>query len=157
MTPAARRRSRRCAHIILADIVIITALTVLLRYTMFGKSVTAIGDNEEVAKIVGINTRKVIGVVFFIGAAIAGLAGISVGFDTGIQPAMGLSLLLKGIAASIIGGVGNVYGGVLGAFLIGFVENFGIWQISGEWKDAIAFALLILFLVFRPQGIFGKR
>ena len=69
---------------------------------------------------------------------------------------MGLSLLLKGVIASIVGGIGNIYGGVLGAFLLGFVENFGIWKISGEWKDVIAFALLIVFLIFRPKGIMNK-
>ncbi|MDO8655872.1 MAG: TIGR01841 family phasin, partial [Nanoarchaeota archaeon] len=111
---------------------------------------------EEVSKIVGINTSKIIGRVFFIGSAIAGLAGILIGFDTGIEPTMGLSLLLKGVIASIIGGIGNVYGGVLGAFLLGFIENFGIWKISGEWKDAIAFGVLIIFLLFRPQGILRK-
>jgi len=79
-----------------------------------------------------------------------------VGFDTGIEPTMGLSLFLKGVIAAIIGGIGSIYGAVLGAFLLGFAENFGIWKISGEWKDAIAFALLIAFLLFRPKGIIRK-
>jgi branched-chain amino acid transport system permease protein len=136
------------------SIMIIMAL--VLKFTLFGKAVKAVGDDEEVSKIVGINTRKIIGKVFFIGSAIGGLAGALVGFDTGIEPTMGLSLLLKGVIASIIGGIGNVYGGVLGAFLIAFIENFGIWKISGEWKDAIAFGVLILFLIFRPQGILKK-
>jgi len=131
-------------------------LAALLKYTMFGKAVKAIGDDEDVAKIVGINTDKVIGYVFFIGSAIAGLAGILVGFDTGIEPTMGLPLLLKGIIASVIGGIGSLGGGMLGAFLLGFIENFGIWKISGEWKDAVAFLLLILFLIFRPTGIVKK-
>lgn len=137
-------------------IFIMLGLALLLKFTRFGKAVRAISDDEEVSKIVGINTNKIIGRVFFLGSAIAGLSGILVGFDTGIEPAMGLSLLLKGVVASIIGGIGNVYGGVLGAFLLGFVENFGIWKISGEWKDAIAFAVLLLFLLFRPQGIMRK-
>lgn len=132
------------------------ALALILKFTLFGKQVKAISDDEEVAKIVGINTNKIIGYVFFIGSAIMGLAGILIGFDIGIEPTMGMSLLLKGVIAAIIGGVGNIYGGILGAFLLGFVENFGIWKISGEWKDAIAFALLILFLLFRPQGIMEK-
>ena len=69
---------------------------------------------------------------------------------------MGMGLLLKGVIASIIGGVGNIYGGVLGAFLLGLVENLGIWKIPGEWKDAVSFLLLIAFLVFRPQGIIKR-
>lgn len=142
--------------ILVLGLLIMLGLALLLRYTMFGKAVRAISDDEEVAKIVGIDTSKIVAGVFFLGSAIAGLAGILVGFDTGIEPTMGLSLLLKGVIAAIIGGVGNVYGGVLGAFLLGFVENFGIWKISGEWKDAIAFAVLLLFLLFRPSGILKK-
>lgn len=141
---------------LVSGIVIMLGIGLILKYTMFGRAVKAVGDDEEVAKIVGINTPKIIGWIFAIGSGIAGLAGILVGFDTGIEPTMGLSLLLKGVIASIIGGIGNVYGGVLGAFLLGFIENFGIWKISGEWKDAIAFAVLILFLLFRPQGILKR-
>lgn len=142
--------------IIVVTTLILAGLVFLLYKTQFGKAVRAISDDEEVAQIVGINTNKIIGYVFFIGSALAGLAGILVGFDTGIEPTMGLGLLLKGVIASVIGGVGNIYGGVLGAFLLGFVENFGIWKISGEWKDAIAFTLLIVFLIFRPRGIMNK-
>lgn len=142
--------------IILVTALILAGLVFLLYKTQFGKAVRAISDDEEVAQIVGINTNKIIGYVFFIGSALAGLAGILVGFDTGIEPTMGLGLLLKGVIASVIGGVGNIYGGALGAFLLGFVENFGIWKISGEWKDAIAFTLLIVFLIFRPRGIMNK-
>ena len=142
--------------ILVSAIIVFAGLALLLKYTIFGKAVRAISDDEEVAKIVGINTNQIIGRIFFIGSAIAGLAGILVGFDTGIEPTMGLSLLLKGVIAVIIGGIGNIYGGVLGAFLLAFVENFGIWKMSGEWKDAIAFAILILFLLFRPQGIIKK-
>ncbi len=142
--------------ILISGIVITFLLILAINKTFFGKAVKAISDDEEVARIVGINTDKIIGYIFFIGSAIAGLGGIFVGFDAGIQPTMGLSLLLKGIIAAIIGGVGNIYGALLGAFLLGFVENFGIWKISAEWKDAIAFGLLILFLLFRPRGIINK-
>ena len=142
--------------ILVSGLTIAGVLALVLKKTLFGKAVNAVADDEEVSKIVGINTNKIIGRVFFIGSMIAGLAGILIGFDTGIEPTMGMSLLLKGVIASIIGGIGNIYGGVLGAFLLGFVENFGIWKISGEWKDAIAFGLLIIFLLFRPQGILRK-
>ncbi len=142
--------------IILSAVVSSIGLHLLLTRTLFGKAINAVSDDEEVSKIVGIDTRKIMGQVFFIGSALAGLAGVLVGFDTGIQPIMGLPLLLKGIIAAIIGGIGRLWGGVLGAFLLAFVENFGIWHISGEWKDAIAFGLLILFLIFRPEGIIKK-
>lgn len=139
-----------------ASILVVGALGLLLRGTKFGKSVVAISDDEEVSKIIGINTQAVITRTFVIGSAIAGVAGIVIGLDTGIEPTMGLSLLLKGVIASVIGGMGIIYGAVAGAFLLGFVENFGIWKVSGEWKDVIAFSLLILFLVFKPRGIFAR-
>lgn len=142
--------------ILLAGMAIMAGLVMLLKKTMFGKTVRAISDDEEVAKIVGIDTEKIISRVFFMGSAIAGLGGILIGFDTGLEPTMGMNLLLKGVIASIIGGIGNIYGGMLGALLLGFAENFGIWKISGEWKDAIAFGILILFLIFRPRGIMNK-
>lgn len=142
--------------IIAASLATMLGLGMLLKYTRFGQAIKAISDDEEVAKIVGIDTTKIISYVFWLGGAIAGLAGILVGLDTGIDPNIGLGLLLKGVIVCIIGGAGSFYGGILGGFLLGFVENFGIWKISGEWKDAIAFALLILFLLFRPQGIMKK-
>lgn len=143
--------------IIAASILSLIGFWLLLTKTAFGHAVRAVSDDEEVSKIVGINTNKIIGGVFIIGSALAGVAGILIGFDTGIEPTMGLSLLLKGVIAAIVGGMGNVYGAFLGAYLLGFAENFGIWHISGEWKDAIAFVILILFLLFRPQGILGKK
>ncbi len=141
--------------IIITVISILAVFHLIINKTTFGKAVKAIGDDEEVAKIIGINTDKIISYVFFIGSLIAGLTGILIGFDTGMMPTFGMGLLLKGVTASIIGGIGNIYGGVLGSFLLGMVENFGVWKISGEWKDAIAFGLLIVFLVFRPRGILG--
>src|SRR3989344_4376360 len=128
----------------------------LLRYTLFGKAVTAISDDEEVSKIVGIDNGRVMGRLFFCSGAIGGLAGILIGFDTGIEPIMGLPWLLVAVIAAIIGGIGNIPAGVAGAFLLAFAENFGIWKIAGEWKAAIAFGLLIIFLIWRPQGIFKR-
>ena len=142
--------------IFLSGIVILAGLALLLKQTKFGQAVLAISDDEEVAKIVGINTDRIIGGVFFLGSAIAGLAGIFVGFDTGMQPTMGLPLLLSGIIGMIVGGIENIYAVVLGCFVLGFVENFGIWKINGEWKGAISFGLLIQFLLFRPGGIIKK-
>ena len=133
------------------------ALVLLLKRTSFGKAVRAISDDEEVAKVVGINTTAIIAIVFFIGATLAGLAGLLSGHDTAIQPRMGLLLLLKGWIASVVGGIGNIYGAIVGGFMLGLVENFGIWDLAGEWKDAIAFMLLILFLAFWPKGLLPRR
>lgn len=131
-------------------------LLILMNKTRFGRAIKAVSDDEEVAKIVGINTDKIIRWLFFIGSAIAGLGGILVGYDTGIEPTMGMVLFLGGVVGAIIGGIGTLGGAIVGSFLLGFIENFGIWQISGEWKAAIAYIVLILFLIFRPQGILKK-
>ena len=132
-------------------------LLLLLRMTTFGKAVRAIGDDEEVSKVVGINTTVIIAAVFFIGAMYAAMAGILSGHDTAIQPRMGLLLLLKGWTASVVGGLGNIYGAIVGGFALGMVEQFGIWDLAGEWKDVISFVLLILFLSFWPRGLIPRR
>ena len=142
--------------ILAAAIVIMACLGALLTFTRFGKAVQAIADDEEVAQVVGINTERTIGIVYFLGAAIAGAAGIATGFDTGIMPTLGLAILLKGVIAAIVGGVGNVYGGVLGAFLLAAIENTGAWFFSAEWRDVIAFLVLIAFLLWRPRGLLPK-
>lgn len=133
----------------LIDIVSILMLTMLFKLTQFGKIVKAISDDEDVAKAIGINTEKYLGSVFFVASAVAGLAGILISLDAGMGPTMGFGYLFKGIIAAIIGGVNNFIGPVIGAMFLGFVENIGIWKLQGEWKDSIAFLVLILYLLLR--------
>ena len=140
-----------------AAVVGFLALLSVLKWTAFGRAVRAIGDDEEVARVVGINTTVIIAIVFFVGAAFAALAGILSGHDTAIQPRMGLLLMLKGWIASVVGGIGNLYGAILGGFLLGLIEQFAIWDLAGEWKDVVAFGLLILFLSFWPQGLLPRK
>ena len=132
-------------------------LLLLLKNTAFGRAVRAIGDDEEVSKVVGINTTVIIAAVFFIGAVFAALAGVLSGHDTAIQPRMGLLLLLKGWIASVVGGIGSLYGAIVGGFVLGMLEQFGIWDLAGEWKDVIAFIVLILFLSLWPQGLLPRK
>ncbi|HEY4527030.1 MAG TPA: branched-chain amino acid ABC transporter permease [Candidatus Paceibacterota bacterium] len=141
--------------IIVTAIILMCAVMYVLRYSLFGKAIRAIADDEEVARIVGIPSERLIGFVFFLGSAIGGVAGIASGFDSGVHPTSGLTLVLEGIIAAIIGGIGNVGRGVLGALLLAAIENVGVWLVSGEWRGAIAFAVLILVLLFRPRGIFS--
>ena len=132
-------------------------LLYLLKWTAFGKAVRAIGDDEEVSKVVGINTTVIIAIVFFIGAIFAAMAGLLSGHDTAIQPRMGLLLLLKGWIASVVGGIGNLYGAIVGGFALGMIEQFGIWDLAGEWRDVISFVVLILFLSFWPKGLLPRK
>ena len=128
-------------------------LTSILRYTNFGKKLRAVADDAEVSRIVGIDTERVIFIAFFIGSALAGLAGILIGLDIGLEPQMGLYSFLGAVVGAIIGTVGNVAGGLFGSLLTGFTENIGVWFLAGEWRSAIAYGLLILILLFRPQGL----
>ena len=107
-------------------------LLVLLRRTSFGKAVRAIGDDEEVSRVVGINTTVVIAIVFFIGAAYAAMAGLLSGHDTAIQPRMGLLLLLKGWIASVVGGIGNLYGAIVADSPWGWSSS----SVSGTWPES---------------------
>lgn len=133
----------------LIDIVSILILALLFKLTLFGKIVKAISDDEDVAKAIGINTEKYLGLVFFIASSVAGLAGILISLDAGMDPTMGFGFLFKGIIASIIGGADNFIGPIIVAMFLGLVENIGVWKLEGEWKDSIAFLVLILFLLLK--------
>jgi len=128
-----------------------------IKKTKLGKAMRAVSDDPVAANVVGINPEKITLYSFAIGSALAGIAGILISLETNIEPTMGFSAILKGIIASIIGGIGSIPGAVLGGFFLGLAENIGIWKIQAGWKDAIAFGILIIFLLFRPGGIMGKR
>ncbi len=132
-------------------------LWLFIQKTKLGKAMRAVADDPIAANVVGINPERIILTSFAIGSALAGVAGILISFETNIEPTMGFNALLKGIIASIIGGIGSIPGAVLGGFFLGLAENFGIWKISAGWKDCIAFFILIIFLLIRPRGFLGNK
>jgi branched-subunit amino acid ABC-type transport system permease component len=132
-------------------------LYLLLRYTKLGKAIRAVADGVSLAEISGINSNLVISAVFAISSALAAASGALIGMDTNLQPTMGFIITVKAFAAVVLGGLGNLYGAIAGAFLIGIAENLGVWYIQPVWKDSIAYGILILALFFRPSGIFGKK
>jgi branched-chain amino acid transport system permease protein len=144
-------------YIIIISFVLLIGLFLLMKKTKIGKAMRAVADNRDVAEIVGISSEKVYNWSFAIGSAIAGIAGILVALEQNLEPTMGTGLIIKGFTAAIIGGIGSVPGAILGAFLLGLCENFGIWFLPSGYKDAIAFILLFIFLLFRPKGILGKK
>jgi branched-chain amino acid transport system permease protein len=129
----------------------------LVQKTKLGKTMRAVADDPTGASVVGISPEKIITASFAIGSALAGAAGILVSLETNIEPTMGLNAVLKGIIACIIGGMGSIPGAVFGALFLGLAENLGIWWLPSGWKDCIAFVILILFLLFRPGGIWGVK
>lgn len=143
--------------IIISSLVLFFLTWLLIQKTKLGKAIRAVADDSIGARVVGINSEKIIMIVFAIGSALAGAAGILLSLETNIEPTMGFNAILKGIIACIIGGIGSIPGALLGGLFLGLAENLGIWQIQAGWKDAIAFGILILFLLFRPSGIMNVK
>lgn len=143
--------------IIVVSCLVLVGLVALERGTRTGKAMRAVADDSLATSVVGIDPERIILWAFLVGSALAGLAGILISYETNIEPTMGFNALLKGIIASIIGGIGSIPGAALGGLLLGLAENLGIWKLPAMWKDTIAFGLLIVFLLVRPQGILGKK
>jgi branched-chain amino acid transport system permease protein len=143
--------------IVLTSLVFMVGLYLLLTHTRLGKAIRAVADGIGLSEISGINSNLIISAVFAIGSALAAASGALIGMDTNLQPTMGFIITVKAFAAVILGGLGNVWGAVVGAFLIGIAENIGVWFIPSVWKDTIAYSILILALFFWPTGIFGKK
>lgn len=137
------------------SLLLLALLFAFVRYTKHGKIMRAVADNPELARTTGINIKKVQYSGFAIGSALAGVAGILIGLEQNLDPSMGTMLIVKGFTGAVIGGVSSLPGSVLGSYLLGFAENFGTWYLPSGYKDAIAFMLLLLFLLFRPHGILG--
>ncbi|MFA5291850.1 MAG: branched-chain amino acid ABC transporter permease [Phycisphaerae bacterium] len=143
--------------ILIVSVSLCVALWLFIKYTKLGKAMRAVADDPMAASIVGINPERIILAAFAIGSALAGAAGILISLETNIEPTMGMNAILKGIIASIIGGIGSIPGAMLGGLFLGLAENLGIWKISAGWKDCIAFVILIVFLLLRPGGIMGVK
>jgi branched-chain amino acid transport system permease protein len=143
--------------ILVVSCLLLALLWLFVQRTKMGKAMRAVSDDPIAASVVGIYPEKTIFASFAIGSALAGAAGILISLETNIEPTMGLNAILKGIIASIIGGIGSIPGAMFGGFFLGIVENLGIWKIQAGWKDCIAFAILIVFLLLRPGGILGIR
>lgn len=143
--------------IIVVSLALLLGLWLLMKKTKLGKAMRAVADNKEVAQTVGINPEKIYTLTFLIGSLLAGVAGILIGIEQNLYPQMGVSLAIKGFTGAVVGSLSSVPGAVLGSFILGLVENIGIWWLPSGYKDAIAFVLLFLFLLFKPQGLLGTK
>ena len=143
--------------IIVVSILTMVSVFLFLRRTKLGKAMRATADNKDVAQVIGIDTDKIIIYVAFIAAILAALAGVLVGIEQNLEPTMGFFAVINGLIAAVVGGAGSVRGAVAGGFLLGIAENIGVWFVPSGFKLAIAFTILIVFLIFRPKGIFGDR
>ncbi|MEH1910962.1 branched-chain amino acid ABC transporter permease [Nostoc sp.] len=139
------------------SMVIVAILTYFINRTKYGKAMQAIAEDPTTASLLGINSDRFIILTFFISSFLAGLAGTLVASSVSIAgPYFGIAFGLRGLAVIVLGGLGSIPGAVLGGLLIGLVEAFVPAEYSG-YKDAVAFGILFIMLLVRPQGLLGRR
>lgn len=142
--------------IIIVAVIVMGLLELFINRTLMGKAVQAASQNIEATELMGINANKVISITFAIGSAVGAIAGILVGPIFLVYPTMGVFAGLKGFTASVMGGMGNIPGALIAGLTLGIVESFATGFISSGYRDTVAMVILLLILLVRPQGIFGK-
>ncbi|MCD6679377.1 MAG: branched-chain amino acid ABC transporter permease [Burkholderiaceae bacterium] len=133
------------------------ALHLFLTRTSLGRSMRAVSDDPSLARVAGIDVQAVIRWTWFIGAGLAAVAGILFGLTVQISPEMGFNLILPMFAAAILGGIGSIYGAVLGGLIIGLAQSLSVLLIGPAYKPAVAFLLMFAILLVYPKGILGDR
>ncbi|MEF9934007.1 MAG: branched-chain amino acid ABC transporter permease [Clostridium sp.] len=137
--------------------VLVGLLTYIVQYTRLGRAMRCTSQDMDAARLMGINTNKIVYFTFAIGSALGAAAGILVGmYYQAAYPMMGFMAGLKAFIAAVIGGIGSIPGAMLGGLIMGVSESLGAAYISSGYRDAIAFVILIAILLIKPTGIFGK-
>lgn len=133
---------------------LVVGLLAVLQWTKFGRAVRATAEDVTAARIVGVDTNATIGAMFVLGTAMAAVSGVLLGTVMPFQPFSGNDLLIKAFAVAIIGGLGNISGAIVAAFLLATVENMGAAYWAPEWVPAYSLGFIILILLIRPSGLF---
>ncbi|MEA3457196.1 MAG: branched-chain amino acid ABC transporter permease [Candidatus Thermoplasmatota archaeon] len=139
------------------SLAIIGFFFLFLKFSKFGIRTRAIRDNDTLSRVFTINVKKIRLILFALSAFFVAVAGNLVAYDVGMDPYVGMPILLTAVVALIVGGVGNFAAPVLGGFIIGMMQSITVLISSARWQDAVIFTLLIIFLMFRPQGILGEK
>jgi branched-chain amino acid transport system permease protein len=143
--------------VIVSAVVLMIALSLLVRRTTVGKAMRATSVDLEAASMMGMNVDRVIAFTFLVGSALAGAAGVMTGIVyQNINPYMGFGAGLKAFTAAVVGGIGNIQGAMLGGIVIGVAEQLTIGYLSSAFQDIIVLSVLIVFMLFRPTGILGS-
>jgi neutral amino acid transport system permease protein len=142
--------------VMLTGIVVLLAVGLMLRYSYLGKQMRALSDSVDLAETSGIDTRRVITYTWILAGGLAGLAGALIAAITNVKPELGFELLLPIFAVVVLGGIGNAFGALSAGLILGLVIEWSTLLIDSRWKLAIGFVVLILALVVRPQGVFGR-
>ncbi len=136
---------------------LVVAMHLFLTRTTLGRAMRAVAHNPQLATVTGIDVQAVVRWTWIAGAALAAVAGVFAGLTVQIRPTLGFDLLLPLFAAAILGGIGSLYGAVLGGLIVGVAESLAVPLVGAEYRAAVAFLLLILILLVRPTGLFGGR
>jgi neutral amino acid transport system permease protein len=144
--------------VVIISFVVLTAVATMLRVTSLGRQMRALADNFDLAETTGIDTGQVVLKTWLLAGGLAGLAGVLVVAATGsLTPNTGFYLLLPLFAAVVLGGIGNAYGALAGGLVIGLTQEWSTLVVESQWKVAVSFLVLIIVLIVRPQGIFGRE
>ena len=144
--------------LLFASVLLMAAIYAFVQYTRAGTAMRAVSLDHDTSRLMGINVDRIISVVFLIGPALGGIAGMMVGMYYGsFDFTLGWVFGLKAFIAAIMGGIGNIPGAMLGGFLLGIIETLGAGYVSPQWKDVIAYVILIVILIVRPTGLLGER
>ena len=139
------------------SLVLMLGLHYFVRYTKMGKAMQATAQDQEAARMMGVDVDRVVVTAFFLGSALAGAAGMIFGLYYNYTSfIIGYTAGLRAFTAAVLGGIGNIPGAMLGGILIGLIESLGGQYLEVRWTDVIIFSILVLALVFRPSGIFGR-
>ncbi len=142
--------------VLVAALILMFILHLVLSRTTFGYSLRAIAENPSLAQVNGVNLSRTIMAVWLIGGALAAVAGVFYGLSHQLIPVMGRDLVLPIFAATIVGGIGSVYGAVLGGFIVGLASNLALVILPSGYTPSVPFLLIILVLMLRPNGLFGE-
>ncbi len=143
--------------VFLAAIVMMVLLDQVVNRTRIGRGIRATAQDPEAAVLMGVNIDTIVRMTFLLGGAMAGVAGVLYALQIeNVDYRMGFILGIKAFTAAVLGGIGNIRGALLGGFLLGLIENWGAIFFGSEWKDVIAFVVLVVVLLFRPTGILGE-
>jgi branched-chain amino acid transport system permease protein len=143
--------------IVFSAIIVICIVFLFFKYSNLGKAMRVVASDTELAKISGIDTDRVISWAFVLGSSLGALAGILLALDTNMTPVMGMHPFMMGVVVMIIGGQKHIFGIVLGALLLSFSQQYCAYYGRSEWQDGIAFTILLIFLLLKPEGFFGKK
>jgi neutral amino acid transport system permease protein len=141
---------------LVVGVAVLVGVGLMLRVTLLGKRMRALSDDLDLAETAGIDTRRVILYTWVFAGALAGLAGVLAGSITSLRPELGFELLLPIFAAVILGGIGDAFGALVAGLVLGVMTEWSTLIIDARWKVAVGFLVLLIALVIRPQGIFGR-